>query len=53
MTNKPSTISCVDVVSTSLSDHDMIACIRKVNPHKQEPKIIKCRNYANYDTKKK
>jgi len=49
MTNKPSTLSHVDVVSTSLSDHDMVSCIRKINSHKQEPKTIKVRKYTNYD----
>ena len=30
----------------------MIACNRKINAHTLEPKIIKCRNYANYNMHK-
>ena len=30
----------------------MIACIRKIHSHKQAPKVIKCRNYINYDANK-
>lgn len=52
ITNKPSNLWHVEVVSTSLSDHDMIACIRKIHSHKQAPKVIKCRNYINYDANK-
>ena len=49
ITNKPSTISKSDVIATSLSDHDMVACVRKLNPQKFESRTIKCRNYANYN----
>ena len=44
LTNRPLTISKTDVIALSLSDHDMIACIRKVNFQKFAPKTIKCRN---------
>ena len=47
MTNPPSNISKTCLVTSSLSDHDMIACNRKINAHRLEPKIIKCGNYAN------
>ena len=49
MTNRPSNISKACVVASSLSDHDIIACNRKINAHKLEPKIINCCNYANYN----
>ena len=34
--------------TTSLSDHDMVACIRKINHLKYPIRSIKCRNYAKY-----
>ena len=49
VTNRPLTISKTDVIASSLSNHDMIACIREVNSQKFAPKTIKCRNYANYE----
>lgn len=49
ITNRPSTISKSDVIATSLSDHDMVACVRKLNFQKFESRTIKCRNYANYN----
>ena len=48
--NRPSSLPSVSVVSTSLSDHDLVACTRK-NTQKYLPRTIKCRNYAKYDTK--
>ena len=30
-TNNPSVISCTEVLPTSLSDHDMVCCLRKLN----------------------
>ena len=44
MKNRPSNIS--------LSNHDMIACNRKINANRFEPRIITCRNYANYNMDK-
>ena len=52
MTNNPSTLSHVNAIATSLSDHDMVACIRKLNTQRYEPKTIKARNYSNYDAAK-
>ena len=36
-------------MSTSISDHEMTTCIRKINNAKHNPKTIKCRDYTNYD----
>ena len=47
--NQPSKISSSCVVSTSLSDHDMIACTRKLNSQKFAPKTITSRNFARYN----
>ena len=49
--NRTSSLPSVSVVSTSLSDHDLVACTRKINTQKYLPRTIKCRNYAKYDTK--
>ena len=47
-TNK-SNISHSDVIPTSISDHDMVGIVRKMNHVKYKPQTIKCRNYSNYD----
>ena len=49
LSNAAQNISAVDVVATSLSDHDMVACIRKINHQRNNPRMIKCRDYKNYD----
>ena len=36
------------VFPNSIADHDMIACLRKINNICYNPKMIKCRNYTNY-----
>ena len=48
-TNRPATIAHSTVVQSSISDHDLVACIRKLNHQKFSPKTIKCRNYKSYD----
>ena len=48
-TNQPKQISNQDVFALSLSDHDCVGCIRKVNNARYEPKTITCRNYSNYN----
>ena len=40
ITNKPSAILKSDIIASSLSNHDMIACIRKVNAQKFAPKTM-------------
>ena len=47
-TNIPSTKE----FSMSLSDHEMIACTRKINTVKYKGKTIKCRNYKDYQSEK-
>ena len=49
LSNAAQNISAVDVVATSLGDHDMVACIRKINHQRYNPRTIKCRDYKNYD----
>ncbi len=33
----------------SLSDHDMVGCIRKLHNNKYAPRIINCRDYSSYE----
>ena len=44
----PANITPSTVVATSLSDHDLVACVRKLN-NKKYPKKITRRNYRLYD----
>ena len=50
-TNNQAAISCCDVIPSSLSDHDMVGCSRKIHSFKYGPRTIVCRNYAKYDPK--
>ena len=46
---KPSSISKTDTIPTSISDHDMVGLVRKLNHFKYTPKTIRCRNYSKYN----
>ena len=48
-TNNPSVISCTEVLPTSLSDHDMVCCLRRLNNMKFKQKTVEFRNYARND----
>ena len=48
-TNEPWNIYSVKVIPAGLSDHDLVGCTRKIHNFKYQPKLITCRNYANYD----
>lgn len=48
-TNYPANIVSSCVTATSLSDHDLVICVRKINNKKFPAKITRCRNYRNYD----
>ena len=37
------------VIPAGLSDHDLIASVRKLHNIKQKPKDINCRNYSKYN----
>ena len=50
LSNKKVNVSITDVFPLSLSDHDMIGCVRKLNHIKYEPRTITCRNYTSYDS---
>ena len=51
LTTQASNIIKSDVIQSALSDHDMIACVRKLNNIKMAPRMIRCRNYKNYNSK--
>ena len=47
--NSPRNITFTNVVASSLSNHDMLVAVRKINACKQPPRTIECRNYAKYN----
>ena len=52
LTNCPQNISFTNTVPASLSDHELIGCVRKQNYAKFQPRTITCRNYSKYDPRK-
>ena len=48
-TTNPRNISRAIVAESCRSDHDMLISVRKINNLKEQPRVIKCRNYAKYD----
>ena len=50
--NAPHNIKESGVLSLSLSDHDFVYCIRKLNWVKTPPEVKCFRNYAKYDPSK-
>ena len=49
--NEPQHICCTKVIPAGLSDHELIGCARKLYNVKHQPRVITCRNYANYNPK--
>ena len=49
-TNSVENISHIDVIDKSLSDHDMVVCVRKMNYKPFLPKTIRCRYYKTYNS---
>jgi hypothetical protein len=49
LTNNPASIVTTEVLPLSISDHDMIACSRKINNKRFKPKTVYARNYTNYN----
>ena len=47
--NNNQNISYKTVIPTRLSDHDLIACVRKINNVKYESETIRYRDYKIYD----
>ena len=48
-TTNPRNISRAVVAGSCLSDLNMLISVRKINNLKEQPRVIKCRNYAKYD----
>ena len=48
LTNAPETIIHTDVITTNLSDHEMIGAIRKKCQQKYQPRTVRSRTYKNY-----
>ena len=48
LTNRQDVLNANSIIS-SLSDYNVIRCVRKINNIKFNPRIIKCRDYKNYD----
>ena len=48
LTNRQDVLNANSIIS-SLSDYNVIKCVRKINNIKFNPRIIKCRDYKNYD----
>ena len=49
LVNNQAIISESGVFPMSISDHDMVGCIRKLHNTKFAHRIINCRNYSSYD----
>ena len=49
LTTREENIAKTTVTPLSLSDHDSIGCVRKLNHQKVDPRTITCRNYSKYD----
>ena len=45
----PLDLCSVKVIPAGLNVHELIGCIRKLNNVKYHPRVISCRNYANYN----
>ena len=49
LTNRPENLCSTNVILSSLSDHDIISCKRKINNIKISDITITCRDYKNYN----
>ena len=48
LTNSPTNIKRTEVIPTSISDHYMVGCVRKLNHSDFKARNIICRDYKNY-----
>ncbi|CAB4032074.1 Hypothetical predicted protein, partial [Paramuricea clavata] len=49
LTNKPVNLVQSEVIPTSIGDHEMIGCARKLNSNHYNARLISCRDYKNYN----
>ena len=47
--NNDKNVSKMITAPLSVSDHDLIGCVRKLNNNRFQPRTITCRNYKNYE----
>ena len=50
--NRPINIKSTKVIPTSIRDHDMVGCVRKLNSLKFISKVITCRDYKHHNPDK-
>ena len=48
-TNSPKNVTLDKVIPSTLSDHDMLVVVWKINAGKLPPRSIECRNFSKYD----
>ena len=48
-TNSPKNVTHAKVFLSTLSDHDLLVVVRKINAGKLPPRSIECRNFSKYD----
>ena len=48
-TNSPKNLTLAKVILSTLSDHDLLVVVRKINAGKLPQRSIECRNFSNYD----
>ena len=48
LTNNPKNMKRTEVIPTSIGDHDMVGCVRKLNHSGFKARKIICHNYKNY-----
>ena len=49
LTNRPDNVINANSIISSLGDHNVIKCVRKLNDIKFNPRMIKCRDYKNQE----
>ena len=48
-TNSPKNVTLAKVIPSTLSDHELLVVVRKINAGKLPPRSIEGRNFSNYD----
>ena len=48
-TNSPKNVTVAQVIPSTLSDHDLLVVVRKINAGKLPQRSIECRSFSNYD----
>ena len=48
-TNSPKNVTLAKVIPSTLSDHELLVVVRKINAGKLPPRSIECRNFSKYD----